>query len=127
MNMNLQEQPGSNRRNQSVPVPKHGDFFFAKYINNSGRIKDAPVFIVNSVSDNKDITVCTCTSKPKRNSWDKLVQLRVQTCVRTNKVYTILRSQLISKIEKDLIQENPEIYADIISSIKKLADGKAKP
>ncbi len=98
---------------------KHGDFFFAKYYNNSGQSKSAPVLVVGNDGDKDDVIICTCTSQASRGEWDKLVQLRKPTYVRTNKIYTIRRNQLLFKINYDLVNGLPSKYKEIMDSIKK--------
>ena len=97
----------------------HGDFFFAEYYNNSGQSKRAPVFIIGNDGDKKDVIICTCTSKPARGDWDKLVQLKKPTYIRTNKIYTIRRDQLLFKIDYDLINNDLKRYEEITASIRK--------
>lgn len=97
---------------------KHGDFFFAEYYNNSGQSKSAPVFIVSNDRDKEDVIICTCTSQASRGKWDKLVQLEKPTYIRTNKIYTIRRNQLLFKIDYNLLSMSPCKYKEITASIK---------
>ncbi len=98
---------------------KHGDFFFAEYYNNSGQSKRAPVFIVGNDGDKEDVIICTCTSQASRGNWDKLVQLKKPTYIRTNKIYTIRRNQLLFKIDYDLVNSLPQKYQEIMNSVRK--------
>lgn len=101
---------------------KHGDFFFAEYYNNSGQSKRAPVFIISNDGDKEDVIICTCTSQASRGDWDKLVQLRKPTYIRTNKIYTIRRDQLLFKINYDLINKLPNKYKEIMDSVRTALD-----
>ena len=111
---------------QARKAVTHGDFFFAEYYNNSGSLKRAPIFVINGDSDPQDAIICTCTSQRSRSKWDKVVQLKVPTYVRTNKIYTIRKEQLLFKIDCNFIEEAPEVYADVMHSIKSVLDCRIK-
>ena len=118
MNMNSGNYSKKHRElQQSRRNAKHGDFFFANYYNNSGQLKSAPVFIVGDDGDKNDVIICTCTSQASRGEWDKLVQLKKPTYIRTNKIYTIRRNQLSFKIDYDWTNYNLK-YKEIMASIK---------
>lgn len=95
---------------------KHGEFCFAKFVLSDGTIRNSPVFVISNDNDKHDIIVCKCTGQPPRSEYDVNVQLRRNTCVRANKIYTIGRDQLLFEIQANL---NPEIYNKIISKIAK--------
>lgn len=97
---------------------KHGDFFFAKYaVSNSKKpVRESPVFIISNDNDIEDVIVCNCTKQPPRSDFDVLVNLKLPTHVRTNKIYSIYRNQLLFKIPQ---KANPEEYKYIIEKLKK--------
>ena len=79
-----------------------GEFFFAKATMSNGSVVPRPVFIIgknNDSNDSEDVIVCSCTTEPSRTKYDKKVQLKFETMVRTNKIYTIRRNQLEFKIK----------------------------
>ncbi|MNI78800.1 hypothetical protein D3C76_361020 [compost metagenome] len=94
---------------------KHGEFFFAKYSAIGQSNREAPVFIVGD-EDEEDVVICSCTKTPPRNSYDVQVQLKMSTSVRTNKLYTINREQLLFKIPQ---VPSPEEYKDIMQQLSK--------
>jgi len=95
---------------------KHGDFYFAKFILSDGTIRKSPVFVISNDNDKHDIIICKCTGQPPKSEYDINIQLRRNTCVRANKIYTIGRDQLLFKIQADL---NLERYNKIMSKIAK--------
>lgn len=101
--------------NQLRKEANHGDFYFADFLLPSGRKRKSPVFIVSNDNDPSDIIICACTSKPARTNFDIEVQLKKITQVRTNKLYTINRSQLLFPIKTNI---NKNQYNNIINSIK---------
>lgn len=94
---------------------KHGEFFFAKFILANEEMRESPVFVVSNDNDSEDVVVCSCTKQPARSEFDILVQLKLPTQVRTNKLYTIRRNQLLFKISQTA---NPEEYNKIIEKLK---------
>lgn len=96
---------------------KQGDFFFALFYTNDGQLRERPVFIAGSKgNDSEDIIVCSCTAKPARDpNFDKRVVLKRETYVRTNKIYTIRRADLLNKLRQGA--SVPDIQ-DIVSQIK---------
>ncbi|WP_018250373.1 type II toxin-antitoxin system PemK/MazF family toxin [Orenia marismortui] len=95
---------------------KHGEFFLAKFTLPNGRKRKAPVLIISAEhNDKEDVVVCSCTGQPAKTSFDILVKLRRDTHVRTNKIYTMSRNQLLFKIPQTL---NKEQYNKIIEKIK---------
>jgi hypothetical protein len=117
--MNSENYSRESKLKQDREEAKHGDFFFADYYNNSCQSKRAPVFVIGNDGDQEDVIICTCTSQASRGGWDKLVQLKKPTYIRTNKIYTIRRNQLHFKINYDLVNRLPNKYKEIIDSVKK--------
>ncbi|GIM45022.1 hypothetical protein DNHGIG_05710 [Collibacillus ludicampi] len=96
-----------------------GDFFFAQVVDSSNRLIPHPVFVVgkhNDSNDSDDVIVCLCTTHPARSAYDKPVQLKYQTYVRTNKIFVIGRNQLEFKIKHNL--SNTQIQELIDSAVK---------
>ncbi|QDH19545.1 hypothetical protein [Saccharibacillus brassicae] len=93
---------------------KHGEFFFAKYAAIGQPERQAPVFVVVD-SDRLDVVVCSCTTSPGRGGFDITVTLKKPTTIRTNKLYTISRDQLLFKIPQTA---TPDEYAAIMSKLK---------
>ena len=94
---------------------KQGDFYFANFFINSGEKRKAPIFVVGNDNDAIDVVICICTSQPSRGDWDKRVYLLKPTYVRTNKLYTIRREQLIFKIDHTLTAQK---FNEIMDSVK---------
>jgi len=98
-----------------------GEFFFAKVRMSNGEIIARPVFVIGKNKDSNDsgdVIVCSCTSEPGRSKYDKKVQLKLETVVRTNKIYTIGKDQLEFKIQANLsIEEIEEIISEANNSI----------
>lgn len=96
---------------------KHGDFFFAKFLltNDHNSPRQSPVFVISNDNDKDDIIVCKCTGQAAKTDFDVKVQLKNTTHVRTNKIHTISRSQLLFKIEHKF---QPEEYEAIIQKLK---------
>jgi hypothetical protein len=113
-----------NKEQEDKDNAKHGEFFFARYtISNSKKNeRESPVFVISNDSDKEDVIVCSCTKEPARSDFDVLVQLKLPTQVRTNKIYTIYREQLLFRISQ---QANPDEYKKIIEKLK-LAQGLDK-
>jgi hypothetical protein len=91
-----------NKLEQEKMEAKQGDFFFALFYTNDGVPRERPVFIAgNKGNDDEDIIVCSCTTSPPRNpDFDKRVILKRETYVRTNKIYTIRKVDLINKLRQ---------------------------
>lgn len=94
---------------------KHGDFYFASFTLTSGLERKSPVFIVSNDNDTKDVVVCVCTSQPARTNFDVKVELKKITQVRTNKLYTISREQLLFPIKSNMTKDQ---YNNVIKNIK---------
>lgn len=92
-----------------------GDFFFAKVRLSDGNIYERPIFIVgknNDSNDTEDILVCSCTKNTGRNgTYEIPVSLKRPTSVRTNKIYTMGRNQLLNKLTHN---ESPQKIIDIV-------------
>ncbi|ADU29353.1 type II toxin-antitoxin system PemK/MazF family toxin [Evansella cellulosilytica] len=96
-----------------------GDFFFAKVRMSNGQVIPRPVFVIgkdNDSNDDEDVIVCKCTKEPARSEYDITVQLKYETSVRTNKIYTIGKSQLEFKIKHNL---DIAIINNLVESSKK--------
>lgn len=118
MKMNSEKSSSSNKVAQLAEArrkAKHGDFFFARYSTIGQPVREAPVFIVGD-EDNEDVVVCSCTKSPPRNPYDIQVRLKLPTSVRTSKLYTINREQLLFKIPQS---PSPEEYKNIMQQLSK--------
>jgi hypothetical protein len=89
--------------------------YWADFIESNQDVRQSSVFIIGS-RDLKDIIVCSCTKHPARTEYDIPNQLKKTTCERTDKIYTVRRSQLTNKINVNL---QPQEYSDIIDKLKK--------
>lgn len=104
-----------NKIQQDISNAKHGEFFFAKVLINNGQVRPSPVFVVSNDKDKEDVIICSCTTKPAKTKFDIKVQLKEETHVRTNKLYTIRRNQLLFKIPQTA---SPDEYKDILDKLK---------
>lgn len=99
-----------------------GEFFFAKATMSNGQVVPRPVFVLgknNDSNDSQDIIVCSCTTEPARTDFDVKVQLKEETIVRTNKIYTIRRDQLEFKINHSLSKPDiDKIISKAVSAIQ---------
>ncbi len=91
---------------------KHGDFFFADYYCATHDIRFAPVFVIGG--DNLDVIVCGCTSQPSKSPFDVGVQLMKWSYVRTNKIYTIPRTDLEFPIHQKATDEQYRAIMDAL-------------
>ncbi|MHB1126303.1 MAG: type II toxin-antitoxin system PemK/MazF family toxin [Bacillota bacterium] len=94
---------------------KQGEFYFAKFLTVTGNIREAPVFIVGNDGDDEDIIICSYTAQPPKTQFDIKVMLKRETYVRTNKIYTIQRNQLLNKLNVSLSTQD---FANIMSSVR---------
>ncbi len=94
---------------------KQGEFFFARFRSESIE-RPSPVLVVGNDNDKLDVIICKCTSQPVKSQYDKVVQLKRESVVRTNKIYTIGRHQLEFKIENNNVK--PEEINEIINTLK---------
>lgn len=118
MKMNLENSSSDNRRAQLAEArkrAKHGEFFFARYSTTGQPNREAPVFIVGD-DDEEDVVVCSCTKTPPRNPYDIQVRLKLPTSVRTSKLYTISREQLLFKIPQG---PSSDEYKNIMQQLSK--------
>ncbi|MDR6725044.1 hypothetical protein J2W91_003530 [Paenibacillus amylolyticus] len=113
--MNSKNSSTRAKLDQDRRQAKHADFFFADFIVSSQMTRKSPVFIIGD-SDEQDVVVCKCTSHPARNEYDIKVELKKTTSVRTNKIYTISRDQLLFKIPQTANQEE---YKKIMEMLAK--------
>ena len=109
-NQQQAQQDAADRRNAS-----HGEFFFARFALPGGNVRKSPVFVISNDGDKRDVVVLKCTGQPAKSDYDIEVQLAKETRVRTNKVYTVGRSQLLFKIPQTA---SPKEYSDIITMFK---------
>lgn len=82
-----------------------GEFFFATVTLSDGNEYRRPVFIIGKngdSNDEEDVIICSCTTTSTRSDYDKEVQLKYKTFVRTNKIYTTNREKLEFKINSGL-------------------------
>lgn len=96
----------------------HGEFFFAKFILPNGVPTERPVFVISDDNDKNDVIICVCTKHPPRDNsdFDYPVIIRgKEGSLRTNKVYTVEREQLLNPIGFTL---DPDDYSEIINKIK---------
>lgn len=110
---------GNNKQlilNQQRIDAKHGEFFFVEFFANNNKPRQSPVLVISEKdNDNEDVIVCSCTKSPARSDFDILVNLKLPTHVRTNKIYTIRREQLLFKIPQTA---TPTEYLKIINKLK---------
>ena len=105
----------NNELDKARKTAKQGEFFFANYLTVTGDLRKAPVFVVGSDNDDEDIIICSCTSKPSRTPYDIKVNLKKETYVRTNKIYTISRESLLFKIPQEISHVK---LKEIMTSVK---------
>ena len=96
---------------------KQGEFYFARFFINNGEKRESPVFIVGNDNDARDIVICICTKQPSRGDWDKSVFLFKPTYVRTNKLCTIRRDQLLFKIDYTLTTPKFKEIMDSVDAV----------
>ena len=95
---------------------KHGQFFFAKFLINN-YIRKSPIFILsNELEKDDDVVICLCTTKGPKSEYDIEVKLKEITYIRTNKIHTINRNQLLFRIEYKFTDDK---YKEICISVKK--------
>ncbi|GAB3241402.1 hypothetical protein GCM10027447_39430 [Glycomyces halotolerans] len=85
-----------------------GEFFFARIKLSDGKIYPRPVFVIGKHLDSNDpeeVIVCFCTSTGPRTDYDRQVQLKEETFVRTNKIYNMSRDSILFKIHSSLTHE----------------------
>lgn len=105
-----------NRIQDDRKQASHGEFFFAKFLLSNNQERKSPIFVLSSKdNDNEDVIICKCTGQPAKTQYDIPVQLKKATCVRTNKIYTISRNQLLFKIPQTAA---PKEYNKIIEKLK---------
>lgn len=84
-------------------LAKHGDFFFCEFAINNGETRKSPVFVISSdIDKNEDVVICSCTKQPAKSQFDIGVQLKYKTYIRTNKIYTVHRNELLFKISQTI-------------------------
>lgn len=106
-------QSGLNNDQQSA---KHGQFFFAKFLINNYERK-SPIFVLsNDIEKDDDVIICLCTTKGPKSGYDTEVQLKAKTYIRTNKIHTIRRDQLLFRIDYSFSEDK---YKEIYYNVKK--------
>lgn len=104
----------------------HGDFFFAKWATSDGYVRESPCFVLSpdQTDPHNELIILKCTSQPKRTAYDVPIScLRKASVIRTNKIYTIQRTQLLFPLAASL--SNTE-YAAVIEKVKE-AQGLRTP
>lgn len=115
--MSYENSSKTHELNEMRKNAKQGDFFFANFLSVTGNIRKSPVFVVGNDNDNEDIIICSCTGQPPKTEFDKKVNLKKETYVRTNKIYTVRRDQLLFKIPQ---QTTPKEFKEIMDSLRKI-------
>lgn len=97
---------------------KHGEFFFADWVTSDGYNRKSPCLVVSDHQDpHNEIIILKITTDPGRTEFDIPVSgLREPSVIRTNKIYTINRNQLLFPISKTM---TPEEYNDVTEKLKK--------
>lgn len=96
----------------------HGEFFFANFNLPSGTITQRPVLVVSNDNDDEDVIICACSKHEPRKGSDFEYPINIRGkkgSLRTNKIYTVQREQLLNPIEYTL---SPDDYSNIIIKIK---------
>ncbi len=78
-----------------------------------------PVFVISDDNDTNDVIICVCTKHPPRDNSDLDYPVNIrgkEGSLRTHKVYTVEREQLLNPIGFTL---DPNDYTEIINKIKK--------
>lgn len=96
---------------------KHGEFFFAEWSTSDGYRRQSPCLVVSDHPDpHNEIIILKITTDPGRTEFDIPVSgLREASVIRTNKIYTIQRNQLLFPITKTM---TPEEYVDVTDKLK---------
>jgi hypothetical protein len=104
-------------RANAIRNASHGEFFFARWSASNGYERESPCLVISDHQDPHDeIIILKVTTKPARTEFDVPIQLKYQSIVRTNKIYTIQRRQLLFPINKAL---DPSEYGTIVDKLKK--------
>lgn len=85
-----------------------GKLYFARFSLANNIIREPPILVIDSDNDPEDVIVCICTKHPKRTEFDIPIHLKIPSCIRTNKIHTIGRSQLMFPLEYQITEENME-------------------
>jgi hypothetical protein len=85
---------------------KSGEFYFARFVFSNGVETKRPVFVVAGRGTDNDLVVCACTTHEARSESDVKVRLSRETCVRTNKLYTLKQDQLMFRIRQKVSDDD---------------------
>jgi hypothetical protein len=103
-------------KQNKIKNARHGEFFFAKWSASDGYVRESPCLIISDHQDPHDeIIILKVTKQPAKTDFDIPVTLKEPSHVRTNKVYTIQRNQLLFPIPQTT---QPEEYSRIINKLK---------
>lgn len=113
----------------SIQTADQGDFFFTLVKNSSGDIIPHPVFILGKngdSNDSSDVIACMRTTRKKRSNYDiETVLAGRKGWVRTNKIITIERKILQSKMSSPKVTE--DIKKEIIEKAIEAITFKSSP
>lgn len=92
-----------------------GDLFWAVFRLSDGVERRSPVLIVGTDNDPADVIACKCTLHPPRTAYDICIGWRggIQ-CVRTNKIYTLERAQMLHSISYSLTRDEASQVASAL-------------
>jgi hypothetical protein len=118
MNSKNSSQKVSNRLINARNAAKHGEFFFASWVTSDGFNRKSPCLVVSDHQDPHDeIIILKITTDPGRTEFDIPVSgLKEPSVIRTNKIYTIQRNQLLFPISKKMTLEE---YNDVTTKLAK--------
>jgi hypothetical protein len=118
MNSRNSSQKAISRVIKARQSAKNGDFFFASWLTSDGTKRESPCLVVSDHQDPHDeIIVLKVTSKPGRTEFDiPVAGLRKASVVRTNKIYTIQRNQLLFPLPAAM---TPDEYRDVTAKLAK--------
>lgn len=103
-------------RQNAISNASHGDFFFANWTTSDGYLRKSPCLVISNHSDPHDeIVILKVTTQSARTGFDIPIQLKYPSFVRTNKIYTIQRNQLLFPIQKAMTSDE---YNTIIEKLK---------
>jgi hypothetical protein len=118
MNSRNSSQKANSRAIAARQSAKHGDFFFASWRTSDGTKRESPCLVVSNHQDpHNEIIVLKVTSQPGRTEFDIPVSgLQRASVIRTNKIYTIQRNQLLFPISAAM---TPQEYSDVTEKLAK--------
>lgn len=118
MNSKSSSKKAVERLQKARNSAKQGDFLFASWVTSDGYKRESPCLVISDHPDpHNEIIVLKVTTDPGRTEFDVPVNgLREPSVVRTNKIYTIQRRQLLFPISKTLTSEE---HNDVLKMLKK--------